>query len=75
MADTDHFVEVCYSKDGGRNWSNWKRRDLGAIGRYEERIRLQRLGHGRQWVFRIRVSSPRKHDLLGAVLTTEPTDG
>lgn len=74
MADTDHFVEVCYSKDGGRNWSNWKRRDLGAVGKYEQRIRLMRLGRGRQWVFRIRVSSPRKHDLLGAVLTPEQTD-
>lgn len=74
MADTDHFVEICYSKDGGRNWSNWKRRDLGAVGQYEKRIRLLRLGRGRQWVFRIRVSSARKHDLLGAVLTPEQTD-
>lgn len=74
MADTDHYVEICYSKDGGRNWSNWKRRDLGATGQYEKRIRLMRLGRSRQWVFRIRVSSARKHDLLGAVLTAEQTD-
>lgn len=74
MADTDHFVEICYSKDGGRNWSNWKRRDLGAVGQYSKRVRIFRQGIAIGWVFRIRVSSPRKHDLLGAVLSPEQTN-
>jgi len=74
MADTDHFVEVCYSVDGGATWSNWKRKSIGAVGEYGKRVRIFRTGHSRQRVFRIRVSSPRKHDLLGAVLTVEPTD-
>ncbi len=30
---------------------------------------MQRLGRGRQWVFEIKVSSPRKRDLLGAVVS------
>jgi hypothetical protein len=70
----DHHVLICYSKDGGRNWSNWKKRSLGDIGQYADRIRvrLTRLGVGRQWVFRVRVSSPIKRDLLGAVAKTEP---
>ena len=73
----DHFVEVSYSKDGGRNWSNWRRQSLGETGEYADRIRarFRRLGSGRQWVFRIRVSSPRKRDLLGAVAYMEPTEG
>ncbi|NIJ86993.1 hypothetical protein FHY35_004043 [Xanthomonas arboricola] len=75
MSEADHWVEVCYSKDGGRNWSNWRRRSLGAIGEYEQRVKLLRLGRGRQWVFKIRVSSPRRHDLLGAVAYIEPTGG
>lgn len=75
MADTDHFVEVRYSKDGGRNWSNWKRRSIGQIGQYQQRVKLMRLGVSRQWVFDIKVSSPRKRDLLGAVVTAEQTDG
>lgn len=74
MSDTDHWVEMCYSVDGGANWSNWKRRSIGEVGQYAKRVRFMRLGKSRQRVFRIRVSSPRKHDLLGAVLTPEQTD-
>lgn len=75
MEDNDHFVRVRYSKDGGRNWSNWKERSLGQLGHYQQRVKLMRLGRGRQWVFEIEVSSPRKSDLLGAVVTMEPTEG
>jgi len=75
MADTDHWVDISYSKDGGRNWSSVRRYSLGKIGEYRKRIRILRLGRGRQWVFRITVSSPRKRDLLGAVVTVERTDG
>ncbi|MFD0130198.1 MULTISPECIES: hypothetical protein [Bacillati] len=74
MADTDHWVEICYSVDGGATWSNWKRKSIGEVGQYAKRVRFMRMGKSRQRVFRIRVSSPRKHDLLGAVLTAEPTD-
>lgn len=72
---TDHFIEVCFSKDGGHTWSNWQRRSLGALGQYEQRIRLLRLGRYRSLVAKIRVSSPVKRDLLGAVVTVEPTEG
>lgn len=74
MADTDHYVEVRYSKDGGRNWSNWKRRSIGKIGEYQQRVKLNRMGLGRTWIFDIKVSSPRIRDLLGAVVTPELTD-
>lgn len=74
MNDTDHFVTVSYSKDGGRNWSNIKRRSIGQIGQYQQRIKLRRLGLGRTWIFKISVSSARKRDLLGAVVTAELTD-
>ena len=71
---TDHHVLICYSKDGGRNWSNWKKRSLGDVGQYADRIRvrLTRLGSGRQWVFKVRVSSPVNRDLLGAMIKPEP---
>lgn len=75
MAETDHKVLICYSKDGGHTWSNWKERDLGATGEYGLRVKLQRLGVARQWIFKIRVSSARKHDLLSAFVTAESTDG
>lgn len=74
MADTDHYVEICYSKDGGRNWSNWKRYSIGETGEYGKRVRMWRLGWSITWIYKIRVTSPRKHDLLGAVLKAEQTD-
>lgn len=74
MADTDHTLRFRYSKDGGRNWSNWKDRSLGAIGEYRKRLRLMRLGPGEQWVFEFTTSSARKTDVLGAVMSPEQTD-
>lgn len=77
MSDTDHYIEMQYSKDGGHNWSNWQRRSIGKVGEYQDRLRVkyQQLGTSRQWVFRFRVSSPRKRDLLGAVANFEVLDG
>lgn len=74
MDDSDHFTLIDYSKDGGRNWSNIKKRSIGKIGEYQQRIRLHRMGGGRTWVFRVVVSSPRKRDLMGAVVNVELTD-
>jgi hypothetical protein len=75
MADTDHYAFIDYSKDGGRNWCNRKQRSIGKVGQYEQRIKLMRMGTGRTWIFRISVSSARKRDLLGAVVSVEPTEG
>lgn len=72
---SDHFVEVCMSRDGGHTWCNWRKRSLGAMGQYERRVQLLRNGRYRQLVVRIRVSSPVKRDLLGAVAVIEPTEG
>ena len=73
---SDHYVEMCYSKDGGRTWSNWQRRSIGDVGEYQDRLRQrwQQLGASRQWVFRIRVSSPRGRDMLGAVANIQVLD-
>lgn len=68
---SDRKVEICYSKDGGNNWSNWRECSLGELGEYQRRIRINRLGSGRNWVFKIRASSPVKRDLYGAVASIE----
>ncbi|WP_369916537.1 hypothetical protein AB8810_11130 [Xanthomonas sp. NCPPB 3005] len=68
---SDRKVEICYSKDGGNNWSNWREYTLGEMGEFSRRIRIKRLGSGRNWVFKIRVSSPVKRDLYGAVASIE----
>lgn len=72
---TDRKVFVCYSDDGGRSWSNWRERPLGAVGEYKKRIRFNRLGPFRNRMFKIRVSSPVKRDLLGAVAHLSGTSG
>lgn len=60
-----------YSNDGGRNWSNWRERSIGAIGEYWKRVKFLRLGAHRQFVARIRISDPVKADILGAVAQVE----
>jgi hypothetical protein len=66
IANSDHFVSLRYSDDGGRNFSNWKTVSLGAIGEYGKRVRFKRLGDFRNRVFEIQVSSPSQRDLLRA---------
>ncbi len=64
-------VDVRYSKDGGRNWSNWKARDLGEVGDFCKPAKLTRLGQGRQWVFEIRVTDPVRADLIACSVQLE----
>ncbi|WP_440984909.1 baseplate megatron protein TIM-barrel domain-containing protein [Xanthomonas sontii] len=71
----DRKVQVCYSKDGGDNWSNWREYPMGELGQYQRRIRIKRFGQGTSFVFRIRIASPVKRDLYGAVAYIEPTGG
>ena len=72
-ADTGQIAVMQYSDDGGRNWTNWREGSMGAIGDYARRIRFHRLGSARNRVFRIRVSDPRKRDLISASLAVENT--
>lgn len=65
------FVDIRYSKDGGNNWSHWKRRSLGDVGDFMKRVRVHRLGRGRQWVFDIRVTDNCRAALLAASLQVE----
>lgn len=69
------FVDVRYSKDGGENWSDWRRVDLGGTGDFMKRVVLRRLGRGRQWVFAYRITDNVRADCLAASIQTEPCDG
>lgn len=68
-------VFLCYSDDGGHTWSNWRERSLGERGEYGKRVRFNGLGAFRNRIWRIRVSSPIKRDLLGAVADLRRTTG
>jgi hypothetical protein len=63
---SDRKCLIRYSKDGGNNWSGWVERSLGEVGDFQERVKVSRLGKGRQWVFHIRVTSPIPAHLLAA---------
>lgn len=63
--EAESTVQLSYSDDFGRNFTNIRYADLGAIGEYNKRVRFHRLGRTRGRIFRIQVSSPCVHDLLG----------
>lgn len=67
-------IDVRYSKDGGRNFSDWRKLDMGATGDFVKPLRLNRLGMGRQWVFDIRVTDPVRADLMAASVQAEATE-
>jgi hypothetical protein len=55
-----------YSKDGGHTWSNWKQKSLGKQGEYRTRVDFRRLGLFRDYVARVRVTSPVPVTLISA---------
>lgn len=68
---TTHNLEIRYSKDGGRNWSNWRVKDVGTTGDYMQRAQFLRLGSGRQYLFEIRDTSPYRGDVIAASIHAE----
>lgn len=75
MSNPDNYVRVQYSDDGGNNWSNWDQEPIGKVGEYETRPVFTRQGRSRHRIYRIRCASPRKRDLLGAVVAVQGTIG
>ena len=75
MSNPDNAVRVQYSDDGGETWGNWDEEPIGLVGSYGQRVVFTRQGRSRQRVYRIRCSSPRKRDLLGAVVVVQGTVG
>lgn len=67
-------VDLRYSKDGGSNWSDWRKIDMGSTGSFMKKLQARRLGIGRQWVFDVRVTDPVKADVIGASMMMEATE-
>lgn len=70
----DYKLMLDYSNDGGRNWSNRREKSLGKVGDYRKRLTFFGLGSFRTRVYRLRVSSNCKRDILGAVVELEGSD-
>jgi len=75
MSNPDNAVRIQYSDDCGNTWSNWDESPIGLVGEYETRVVFTRQGRSRQRVYRVRCASPRKRDLLGAVVVVQGTVG
>jgi hypothetical protein len=62
------------SKDGGHTWGNEMWRDMGKAGVYNQRVKWDALGQGRNWAFEITVSDPVDAVVLGAYVDIEESN-
>jgi len=65
-SSTDTSMWLSYSKDGGHTFSDEIERDMGDAGEYDKRVIWRRLGHGRNWIFKLRTWTPNPIVLKGA---------
>ena len=65
--DTDTSVWLSYSKDGGHHYTDEVERSIGNKGQYAHRLIWRRLGHARNWTFRIRTWSPNRIIIKGLI--------
>ena len=72
---SDQFVRTKYTDDNGTSFSDWDVEPLGEIGETDVRTVFTRQGTTRHRVYTITVTSPRKTDLLGAVVLIRATNG
>lgn len=72
---SDQYLRMQYNDVGQAQWSNWQAEEIGEVGEYGKIIAFTRLGQFRNRVIRVRISSPRRRDLLGAVAVLQPTIG
>lgn len=72
---SDHSLRMQYSDDGGHTWSEWRDTTIGDLGQYQTRAVFNRLGSFRNRVFRFRITTPRRCDILGAVAVLQGTEG
>ena len=67
-----NHVDLRYSKDWGRTWSDWRQIPLGEVGDYVNRVVARRFGSGRHFVFQERITDDCRGDLVAVSIQTEP---
>lgn len=65
---SDPQIMMRYSIDGGYAWSDELWRSTGKIGEYSKRVRWNRLGSAREWLFEISYSEPTEFTLIEAIV-------
>ena len=69
------IIQICYSDDGGHNWSNWREVSIGQTGEYQHRERVRRLGSARTRRWKIQCAAASTVHVLGAIAQQNDTDG
>ncbi len=68
---SDPKAMLSYSKDNGRTWSAELWASIGAIGKYLTRVVWRRLGIGRDWLFKVRITDPIPVVITGAYIRAQ----
>jgi hypothetical protein len=63
---TGGTVMMRYSDDNGANYKTWHTRSAGEIGQYRTRIRFNRLGHGYDRVYEVRMTDDAPFNPISA---------
>lgn len=60
------LVQIRYSNDGGATWLDWRQVSLGELGKYRQRVRLNRTGSARDRVWQVRCTDNVPFDIVHA---------
>lgn len=74
-AGSDPQVMLQISKDNGKSWGTELWKSLGKIGETRSRVVWRRLGQGRDWTFRLRVTDPVRFVIAAAAINAQPVIG
>lgn len=75
LTTTDPQIMLQISKDNGRSWGAELWKSMGKIGETRKRVVWRRLGMGRDWTFRLRVTDPVKFVIAAAAINAVPVQG
>lgn len=70
MQAANQIIQLRYSHDGGRNWSDWRDYNLGGTGQFDGRALFRRLGIGRDFLIEVKDTSLCRSDLIAASIKT-----
>lgn len=68
---SNRIIQLRYSDDGGRNWSQWRDKDLGDMGDRMMPCIFRQMGRTRHRIYQIRDASPSRHDIVAAAAILE----
>ncbi|MGA0588722.1 packaged DNA stabilization protein [Dyella sp. KRB-257] len=68
------YMDMRYSKDGGHNWSDWRKLPMGKTGSFVQTVETRGIGQCRQITLDIRVTDALKADLLEVSAMIEACD-